>query len=137
MKDISYYNSFHYRITKPIKRAWFKFLLSRNGLIKVDDRHRGIGKTYMMIEKAIKYDIPILAGNQMQVDEIKRNANVVEVYGFSKNYTISIKGRDFPNGVLIDESVNPEMLPMLISKGIVIRGGFIPNYKAKGDNNES
>jgi hypothetical protein len=134
MRDMSYYNSFWYRFTLPIKRTWFKFLLSQDKLIKVDERHRGVGKTYMMIEKAIKYDIPILAGTQRHVDLIKRSANVVDVYGFAKNFTIHIKGKTFPNGVLIDESVDPEMLAELRANNIRIRGGFIPNYRS--DNNE-
>jgi hypothetical protein len=125
---MNYYNSFWYRFTLPIKRLWFKFLLSQNKLIKVDDRHRGVGKTYMMIEKAIKHDIPILAGSQKHVDLIKRSANVVEVYGLAKNFTIHIRGKQFPNGVLIDESVDPEMIEFVKANNIHIRGGFIRNY---------
>jgi hypothetical protein len=127
MKPIEYYNSFWYRFTKPVKRIWFKFLLSQNQLIKVDDRHRGIGKTYMMIERAMKYDIPIIAGSQQQMNLIKRMGNVVEVYGFAPNFTKGVLGNKFPNGVLIDESVKPELIPELKAR-FKIRGGFIQNY---------
>jgi hypothetical protein len=98
-----------------------------NKLILVDERHRGIGKTYMMIERAIKHDIPIIAGNQPTIDSIKRLANVVEVYGFAPNFTKSVIGKQFPNGVLIDESVKPELIPELQAR-FKIRGGFIQNY---------
>lgn len=127
MKDLEYYNSFWYRFTRPIKRAWFKFLFSRDKLIKVDDRHRGIGKTYMMIEKSIKYNIPIIAGSQQQMDLIKRNGNPCEVYGFAKNFTKGVLSQQFPNGVIIDESVDPKLIPELKAR-FKIRGGFIQNY---------
>lgn len=127
MKSMEYYNSFWYRFTKPIKRAWFKFLLINNKLIKVDERHRGIGKSYMMIERAVKHNIPIIAGGQTQIDYIKRMANVVEVYGFAPNFTKGVLGKKFPNGVLVDESVDPELIPELEAR-FRIRGGFIQNY---------
>jgi hypothetical protein len=130
MKPIEYYNSFIYRFTKPIKRLWFRFLLSQNVLIKVDDRHRGIGKTYMMIERAIKYDIPIVAGSQQHIDLIKRFGNPVDVYGLSPDFTSHIQKKQFPNGVMIDESLKPEMITWLKNRGINIRGGFIYNYRS-------
>jgi hypothetical protein len=127
MKPIGYYNSFRYRFTKPFKRLWFKALISMNQLVLVDDRHRGIGKTYMMIERAIKHDIPIIAGSQQQMDAIKRMGNVVEVYGFAPNFTKGVLGKEFPNGILIDESVKPELIAELKAR-FKIRGGFIQNY---------
>lgn len=130
MKSIEYYNSFWYRFTRPIKRVWFKFLLSRDKLIKVDERHRGIGKTYMMIEKSIKYNIPIIAGNQRTIDVIKRNGNPCVVYGFAKNFTHQVLGKKFPNGIIIDESVDPSLIEELRKK-FDIRGGFVQNYKTK------
>lgn len=133
MKELDYYNSFWYRFTKPLKRWWFKFQLDRDKLIKVDDRHRGVGKTYMMIDRAIKEDIAILAGNQDAINLIKRNANSVDVYGFAPNFTRHVDGVRFPNGVMIDESVKPEMIKELEARRIRIRGGFIQNY---GSDNE-
>lgn len=134
---MEYYNSFWYRFTKPIKRFWFKFLLSRDKLIKVDDRHRGIGKTYMMIEKAIKEDIPVVVGSQQMASVIKRNGNPVEIIRLAKGFTIEIKGKrsSLPNGVIIDESVDPSMIKVIEGEGIKIRGGFIANYG--GENSES
>lgn len=136
MKDLEYYNSFGYRFTKPFKRMWFKFLLHRDKLIKVDDRHRNVGKTYMMIERAIKHNIPIVAGSQMQADNIRRNGNPVEVIRLAKGFTIELKGKrkDLTNGVMIDESVDPEMIDFIKAEGITIRGGFVANYG--GDKNE-
>jgi hypothetical protein len=130
MKDMNYYNSFGYRLSIPFKRMWFKFLLKRGRLIKVDERHRGIGKTYMMIEMAIKHDIPIIAGSQQQMDAIKRNGNPCDVYGFAKGFTKNVLGKEFPNGILIDESVDPELIPELEAR-FTIRGGFIQNYGKK------
>jgi hypothetical protein len=130
MKNLDYYNSFWYRFTKPLKRLWFKYLLSKGKLIEVDEKSVGIGKTYMMIELAIKKNIPVIAGSQMAIDNIKRHGNPVEVFGLAPNYTIAVKGKVFPNGVLIDDSVNPEMIQWLKDEEIVIRGGFL--YKEKG-----
>lgn len=128
MKPIKYYNSFWYRFTKPFKRAWFKFLLNRDKLIKVDERHRGIGKTYMMIERAIDKDIPIIVGSQQHANNIKRHGNPVEILRLANNFTIDLVGRKFPNGVMIDETVDPKLIKKVEGMGIKIRGGFIPNY---------
>lgn len=128
MKEFEYYSSFLYRFTKPIKRMWFKFLLNRDKLIKVDERHRGIGKTYMMIERAIEKNIPIVVGSQQQADNIKRNGNPVEVVRMAKNFSIDIEGRKFPNGVMIDESLDEDMIKEIKARKIRIRGGFIANY---------
>lgn len=81
----------------------------------------------MMIDKAIKYDIPIIVGNQQRINAIKRNGNPCEVFGFAKGFTKGVLGQEFPNGILIDESVDPELIPKLKAR-FKIRGGFIQNY---------
>ena len=124
MKHLDYYNSFWYRFTKPLKRLWFRYLLSRNKLIKVDERHHGIGKTYMTIDRAMKLNIPIIVGSQKEIDMVKRFANTVEVYGFARNFTAKVLNQSFPDGVLIDDSVDPELISLLESQ-FTIRGGFI------------
>ena len=127
MGPLDYYNSLGYRILKPIRRAWLKYLLSQDRLVKVSYKYRGVGKTYMMIERSIKLNIPIVVGNQAMADHIKRNGNPVEVIRLAKGYTLEIKGkgRDFPNGVMIDDSVSPKMVNIVADEGIVIRGGFL------------
>jgi hypothetical protein len=124
MKPISYYNSFWYRFTKPMKRWYFRLLLKQNKLVTVDSRHRGVGKTYMLIDRAMKLNAPIIVGNQEQLSLIKRSANTVEVCGIAKNYTKEILRYKFPNGVLIDDSVDPEMIPF-IRANYKILGGFM------------
>jgi len=128
MKSLEYYNSFWYRFTKPIKRWWFKLLLNRDKLIKVDDRHRGIGKTYMMIERAMKEDIPIVVGGQGFANLVKRNGNPVDVLIMTDEKSPDLIGKRLPNGVMIDESLNPKLIAVIKSRRIRVRGGFISNY---------
>lgn len=108
-------------------RLWFKYQLSRGKLVKVNDTHRGIGKTTMLIERSLKFNMPILVGNQEQIDIIKYMNPDVEVIGFAPNFTRSVVGRTFSNGVLIDESVADEMVEHLqkaYPNAIKIKGGF-------------
>lgn len=128
MKKMEYYNSFRYKVSKPFKRAWFKFLLNRNKMITVGESHRGIGKTYMMIERAMKEDIAIVVGTQQSADNIKRHGNPVDVVRLAPNFTLDLEVSVFPNGVMIDETVDPKMIVVLESKNIEIRGGFIADY---------
>ncbi len=128
INSMKYYNSFWYRFTRPIKRVWFMFLLSKDKLIKVDDRHRGIGKTYMMIGRSIKKDIPIIVGNNRIAEHIKRNGNPVDIIVLSNGENAyDLIGKRFPNGIMIDESLDPKMISVIASRGVKIRGGFIYN----------
>lgn len=88
----------------------------------------------MMIDRAIRENIPIVVGCQQQMYLIKRDGNPVEVLRLAENFTIDFRGKRFPNGVMIDESVDPKMIPFIEGKRIKIRGGFIANYR--GDNVE-
>lgn len=112
-------------------RLLFKYQLSRGKLIKVDERHRRVGKTTMMVKMSVKKNIPILVGSQNHIYLIKQYNENAEVYGFAKNFTKNVVGRRFPNGVLIDESVDPDMVKLLQKQypnAIKIRGGFLHNY---------
>jgi hypothetical protein len=131
MKKFTYdfYNSFYYRATRPIKRLLFKLLLKFNVVIPTTEKDRGVGKTYILIERALKECLPIVVGTQMEYNYIKRNANPVEVIRFKKGYTLEIIGKKFPNGVLIEESIDKEEVEYLKFEGIKIRGGF--NYKGE------
>ncbi|PGO60761.1 hypothetical protein [Priestia megaterium] len=109
---------------KYLTRLWFKFLLSRKKLIKVDDRHRGVGKTTMMISTAQKGGHSIVVGKQSAYDLIKEISKDVNVFRLAENYTFELKGKE--GTILIDESLSPKMvsyLEMLPEWEIV--GGFI------------
>lgn len=108
---------------KLLTRLWFKFQLSQGKLIKVNDSHRGIGKTTMLVKRSVKHSIPILVGNQQDIDYIKSINSDVEVIGFAPLYTLNVTGRTFPNGVLLEQSVASEMHDHL--EFITIKGGFI------------
>ena len=130
MKGMRYYNSIWYKITKPFKRLWFRKLLKEDRMIYVDYRHRGIGKTFMLIDRAIEIGAPILVGNITALKNIKRNGNPVEVILVKKGECIPYARRTFKNGVLIDESLNPRCIVEMRAKGVEVRGGFIGDYGA-------
>ncbi|AYP68299.1 hypothetical protein PQE75_gp180 [Bacillus phage vB_BcoS-136] len=130
MRYMKYYTSFWYKFKTPFIRLWFKYKLNKEELIKVDDRTRGIGKTTMMIELAKKKDYGVVVGNQQIITVINnydKDKNI-RIYRLGKNFTIDIKGKS--DNVLIDESVEPEMIDFLKREypRIKIRGGFLQNY---------
>ena len=106
-------------------RLWFKYQLNKGKLIKVNDKHRYVGKTTMLVKKAKELNIPIIVGNQRGIDTIKSIDSEVKVLGLAPNYTINIAGRRFEDGVLVDDTLLPAMLPVLDEHHIKIKGGFI------------
>ncbi|UGO51086.1 hypothetical protein PQE70_gp233 [Bacillus phage vB_BanS_Nate] len=98
-------------------------------LIRVTEKERQIGKTTLLIDLALFYDIPILVGNESLVEYTKELAfkkvgwdeakKIVVLVGKAQN----IMGRRIPNGVLIDCSVKFEEYKQ-IKKYKLIRGGF-------------
>lgn len=125
-KDIEYYMSFKYRFMKPIRQIYCKWMFKRNRLIPVDYRYRGIGKTYLIVNKALKERIPVIVGNDFDYKFIKRKSNPIEVYVITVcNMQSRLSDKKFPNGVLIDDSVHPTVVKYIQSKNIKLRGGFI------------
>ena len=112
---------------KFFTRLLFKYQLSKGKLIKVGEKHRGIGKTTMLIKRAIKHDMTILVGSQRHIDYIKSLNPDVKVLGFAPNFTKHVYNGYFPNGVLLDESVDQEIAMYLwraYPMSIEIKGGF-------------
>lgn len=104
----------------------FKHKLNKGKLVAVSyTKHRGIGKTTMLVEKSIKEDIPIVVGTQRNADEIQTINKDAVIIRLAQGFTFELKGRTFPNGVLIDESLDPKMINEIMLNGIAIRGGFI------------
>ena len=108
-------------------RKWFQFRLKKGDLIKVDDRHRRVGKTTMTIKLAMDKGYGIVVGNQGAYDHIKGMSHYVKVYRLAPNYTIEMRG--LAGSVLIDESLSLEMVEFLQAEPQwEVRGGFIANY---------
>jgi hypothetical protein len=80
------------KLKKYLYRKWFQFRLNRGALIKVDDRHRGVGKTTMTIKLAMDKGYGIVVGNQLAYDQIKGMSHYVKVYRLAPNYTIEMRG---------------------------------------------
>ena len=113
-----------------LKRMWFKFLLNKGNLITIDERHRGIGKTTMLIEIAKKHDNAIVVGSQLQYDNIKSREPHINVYRLAEGFTIDL--RDQEGRVMVDESLSPKMVKWLQENpSFEVVGGFI--YKEKDD----
>lgn len=123
------------RIKTFIIRQWFKYRLKKGDLIKVDERHRGIGKTTMMVVWARDNDYGIIVGNQIQAYIVKKMCRGIRVYRYAENFTFELRG--VKDSVLIDESVKPSLIESIekVEPRIKIRGGFIQNYGS--DKNES
>jgi hypothetical protein len=109
-------------------RWLFKRRLKKGHLIYVDNKHRGIGKTTMLVNLSIKNKIPIIVGSQQDWGNLKYMNHNLDLVRLAKNFTFEVKGREFPNGVLVEESVEPEMIEWLKEHNIKIRGGFVANY---------
>lgn len=108
-------------------RLWFQYQLSKGKLIYINASHAKVGKTSLLIDRSIKYDIPILVGNQAEIDNIKDRNEDVKVFGYAPNFTKHIYSGSFPNGVLIDESVDNDLVKHLkkaYPNAIKIQGGF-------------
>jgi len=127
LRMLKNYNYFKYALVK-YKRSSFNRKLNKGKLILVDERHRGIGKTTMMIELANKMDYGIVVGNQMTASSLLDQDKDLKIYRLAKNFTFELQGKD--EKVLIDESVEPIMIEVLKSElpRIEICGGFIQNY---------
>lgn len=118
-------------LKRMMYRYWFMFLLWMGQMIKVDDRHRGIGKTTMMIKHAQKHEKCIVVGTQIHYDLIKSlGFNEKRIVRLAKGLTLDIVGNHFPNGVVIDESVDPELMIEIEGRHIK-HCGFLQNYKGK------
>ncbi|UGO46288.1 hypothetical protein PQE74_gp205 [Bacillus phage vB_BanS_Chewbecca] len=103
-------------------------IANQGKLIRVTELERQIGKTLLLIDFALAYDLPILVGNDSLVNYTKTLAR--ESYGKdSEKLSIligrphEVMGRKLPNGVLVDCSVRFEDY-LEIKKYTRIRGGF-------------
>lgn len=91
-------------------------------VVREDIEDYGYIYTYeQLIEKSVSENVPILVGNQHTFNELKARNPKVEVYGFAPNFTLHVKNRDFPNGVLVDSSVQRNLLKELSDREIEIR----------------
>jgi hypothetical protein len=126
------YLNWKQKLVIKFRRLWFKFQLNRGVLIKVDDRHRGFGKTRIIIDKAIRDNMAIVVGTQRMSNIISENYNDIKIIRLAKNFTLEIRGtaENYEEGVLIDDSVDPELIPKLVENGFKICGGFINNNKS-------
>jgi hypothetical protein len=74
-----------------------------------------------LAERSVNENIPILAGSQARIDFYKEISPDIEVYGFAKNYTKSVLSTELPNGVIVDRSIDEEMIQVLRDNNIAIR----------------
>jgi len=96
-------------------------------LIRVSEKERGLGKTTLLINASLKYDIPIVVGTKHLIDVVKKKAKAM--YGEKTEVSVllasedQLAGRRLPNGVLIDCQIGLFDY-MTVKKWCLIRGGF-------------
>jgi hypothetical protein len=89
----------------------------------------------MMVNLATKNGLAIVTGSQESANVISNLNKDIKIIRLAEKFTIEIRGQseNYPNGVLIDESVKPELIRLVTAHGFKIRGGFVQNYKEKGE----
>lgn len=114
-------------------QLYFKHKLKKGELIKVDERHNVIDKTTMLVDYAVKHDLPIVVGNQSTASVIKNMNQNIKIIRLAEKFTFEIKGKEneYSNGVLVDESVNSKLIRLITVNNLKIRGGFEQNYKGE------
>lgn len=66
-----------------------------------------------LVDFSVDYNIPILVGSQERINALKEINTNVDTIGFAKNFTKLVASLDLPNGVIVDNSVDPEMVEYL------------------------
>lgn len=96
-------------------------------LIRVSEKERALGKTTLLINASLKYDIPIVVGKKNLIKYTKDQAK--QMYGENTEVSVllasegELAGRKLPNGVLVDCQVSLYDY-MTVKKWCLIRGGF-------------
>ncbi|AZU98942.1 hypothetical protein pW2_109 [Bacillus phage pW2] len=96
-------------------------------LIRVTEKERALGKTTLLIDASLKYDIPIVVGSKHLVKWTKDEAK--KMYGENTEISVllasdkELAGRKLPNGVLVDCQI-ALFDYMTVKKWCLIRGGF-------------
>jgi hypothetical protein len=120
-------------IKVKIKRFIFKYKLNKyfgtGKLILTNDNHRGFGKTTMLVDLAVKHNMVIICPNETQARYINnafkhKIANTHNTIAFSCSNVDRLKGRRFPNGVLVDEGVDSKTINNIHFNISQVKGGF-------------
>lgn len=96
-------------------------------LIRVSEEERALGKTTLLINASLKYDIPIVVGTKNLIKYTKEQAK--KMYGENTEVSVllasaeELAGRKLPNGVLVDCQISLFDY-MTVKKWCLIRGGF-------------
>lgn len=122
---LEYYQSWRYRLKKPIQRLWFKFRLFKGDIINVCEKERGIGKTTLLVDRAKKHNYSIVVGSGNHKQYVLNINPAVKVYTVNEALN-----RGFRADVLFDETVSSEQIDYIINQNTVtVHGGF--RYKRK------
>lgn len=79
-----------------------------------------------LISFSLENGTPILAGSQERIDQYNARHSQVHVVGFTPKFTKHVlENINTINGVVLDETVLPQMQVILKENNIAIRGGFI------------
>ncbi len=113
------------------KNKYMKYKLyngfKNNKIILTNDKNRGVGKSTLLFELSRKYDMPIFVNTKAQEEYFNRHFKCKKV--FLKYHLNDLRGRRFPNGILIDEGFDTKQIEELNHLGVNVRTGFYYNDK--------
>lgn len=104
------------RIAKSFKIRKIKRQLQGGELVEINDSFTDIKMMDLLIDYSLESDKPIIVGNQEHADFL--NLKNVKTTRLAKNFTLDIKDKQFPNGVIIHNSVDLEMIKELEQRNI-------------------
>ena len=125
------YRKIKYKITYWLIKRKLRKNINSGKVFLVSDKHRGVGKTTMLVELAKELNLPIIVGSTRDADRI--NWEYAKVFSSSCSYKkiaypcnvqSFIGSNYFRNGVLVDETISYEQIKTLWSNCFPIKTGF-------------
>lgn len=112
-----------------LKKLMIKNKLKKGQLITVDEVADQQLRDELLVSYAVDNNIPIVVGEQKRWSELRKASTDIVILRLAQGFTFEVKNAVLNNGLLIDESVDMEMvrwlLDMQMSDKLVVRGGFI------------
>lgn len=108
---------------KETVRELFELSLKTRTLITLaSDQMRGIGKTTLVLNKALELDVPVITTSHNYYEFLKTMKAQCNIHYFGS--VNDARGYKFPEGFLIDEGTDDEIIKALIRNGSPLLGGF-------------
>lgn len=99
-----------------------------NKIVLVNDNDRCTGKTTLLVNLSRKHNMPIFVPTRLQSKCLNEKFKEKDMF-LSCSNTESLRGKLFPNGVLIDEGVSMEQMNNIEKCNIKVVTGFYYNHR--------